>query len=718
MSQTVDPIAERDLDRLDLGEIKRFLIRRWRTIVAVFMGCVVLAGVVCVALTPVYTATSQVLLDPRRQHVFGQDGVGSDSGLDSSVVDSQIPIIMSTRLLAKVVTKENLADDPEFGGTARPGLLDRLFGMFRAAKVSKAEAPSLDGVDPKLAPVIVRLFNKVDVARVAKSYVLSLSVSSRDAGKATRLANALAQTYVEDQISVHAKSVQQAAAFFEDRLGSLREQVRESERAVADFRKAHDLTTTIMDGPITVSEQQLQDLNEKLATASVDSADRLAQYQQATRFRTAGTDLDSLPQVMRSPVITQLRTQQADLTRRESDLSVMYGAAYPAIAQIRAQRAGLERAIEAEVRRLVATLKNDSEVAKTREDLLRRTIAGLTNVSGGDNDVGVKLRELQRTNLANKALFENFLNRAKLTQEQSTFEEPDARLISPALEPSAPSSPKTKLIIPVAGVAGLLLGLALAALLDVLRARSVTAPNANAFILGRVPDVADARGRADCVAYRVAHPASEFSRSIDRLVAKIAGPALPSATSRPEDAARAGRVFVLASLSAGEGATSLAMCIAAAAGEARRVLVIDADQRRHGLSSSLAVDGSPGLSDVLDGDLSANTAVRPQERFLALSAGQKPLDPTASAKALRTFLVEARARFDLVLIDAPALDAGPDALALAALSDGFALVACWDQLLREDFIAAVDAIADKPAFAGIILNRTQPSTADRMEMAS
>ena len=723
MSLIPEADANRDLDRLDLAEIKRFLSRRWRLVAGVAFGCVLLAGIVCVSVTPVYTATSQVLLDPRKQHIFGQDGVSTDTGLDSSIVDSQIPIIMSTRLLAKVVAKENLVDDPEFAAAAKQGLLDRVVGLFRAAKTGKAEVPSLDGIDPKLAPVIVRLFNKIDVTRVAKSYVLSLAVSSRDPAKATRFANSLAQTYVEDQISVHAKSVQQAAAFFEDRLGDLRDQVRESERAVADYRKAHNLTTTIMDGPITVGEQQLQDLNEKLATASVDSADKLAQYQQATRFKTNGTNLDSLPEIIRSPVITQLRTQQADLTRRESDLSAMYGSAYPAITQIHAQRAGLDRAIESEMKRLVSTLKNDSEVAKNREESLRRTIAGLTDTSGGDNEVGVKLRELQRTNLANKALFENFLNRAKLTQEQSTFEEPDARLISPALEPTAPSSPKIKLILPVAAVAGLLLGLGLAALLDLMRARSASTPRAraNAFILGRVPDIAGgATRRVDCVDFCEDNPDSDFAQSIDRLVEKLVGmPTTPIAGDRDMGTRQPGRILALAPLSAREGATSLALCIAAAAGKARSVLLIDADPERRGLSKRFDIAGAPGLSDVIAGDLSANKAVVRKDRFAVLPSGRKPLDPAVSTKALRTFLTEARLRFDLVLLDVPAFDSGRGTMALASLADGVALVACWEQLLREDFIVAVDAIADKPNFAGIILNRTSSSVmSEPMAMAS
>lgn len=701
-------LSNGDLDRLDLDEIKRFLKRRWKLILGAMCGAVVLAVIFCMLVTPIYTATSQILLDPRKQHVFGQEAVTPDAALDSSIVDSQIPIILSTKLLAKVVARENLVDDPEFAAPARQGLLDRIFGLFRPARTVKVEPPTLDGIDPKLAPVILHLFNRVDVSRVAKSYVLSIAVSSRDPAKATRLANSLAETYVEDQVDVRAKTVQQAATFFEDRLGSLREQVRQSERAVADFRKQHDLTTTTFEGKVTVGEQQLEHLNEQLATISADTAEKYAKYQQGLRFDYRGTNLDSLPEIIRSPVIAQLRGQQADLSRRAADLSAMYGPAYPAITQIRAQRVGLDRAVSAEMKRLVATLKNDYEVARAREDSLRKTISGLSNVSGGDNEDGVKLRELERANLANKALFENFLNRAKLAQEQSSFEEPDARLISPALEPSTPSSPKIKLILPVAAMAGLLIGLGLGAFLDLLRGKGVgtTKTRANAFILARIPDVTGRRGmRANCLSYMESNPASRFTQSVEALASKL---------SAGETGAPA-HVAVLAPLSAGEGATSLALCLATAAGRAgKRVLLIDADLARRGLSAVVGAAASPGLGEVIAGDISANKAMVSQPHFAVLPAGQKALDPKASAKRLRAFLNEARGRFDLMILDASAVDASEDAFSFADAGDGLALVACWDQLARDTFVAAIDSVADRPNFLGIILNRT---AADVEELA-
>ena len=709
MSQTMS--APGDLDRLSLDEIRRFLERRWRLVAAITFGCLVLAVVVCLAVRPTYTATAQVLLDPHRPHAFGQDSVQPDAALDSSIVDSQISIITSTRLLAKVITKENLAADPEFAASTKPGLLGRLLALLRPTKATEAERPSLDGIDPKLAPVIINLFNKIEVTRIAKSYVLSLSVSSRDPAKATRLANSLAETFVEDRIDVHAKSVGQTAAFFEDRLGSLRDQVRQSERAVADFRKAHDLTTTTMDGKITVSELQLQHLNEQLALAATDTAEKLARFQQAGRFNSVGANMDTLPEIIRSPVITQLRAQQADLIRRDSDLSALYGPAYPAITQIHAQKAGLDRAIAAEVKRLVAALRNDYDIAAAREKALRKTITGLSDISGGDNDVGVKLRELERTNMANQALFENFLNRAKLTQEQSSFEEPDARLISPALEPTAPSFPKIKLIVPVAGIAGLIFGLGTAAVVDLVPSRGAPAPTGRpaAFILGRVPAATRPFASPDDLGSLLDQDReSSFGQSIEALATKLVD---------TEDSG-VGRAIALAPLDSDEHATDLVIALATVLGrKGRRVLLVDADGERRALSRACQAQEAAGFAELLTGERAAGEVVVARPDFAVLPAGATA-QADASARQMRRFLHEARTRFDLTLFDMPPLGTDKAALALSDRLDGLAIVACWDGLMRDDFVAAVDAAAEKPNFMGVVLTGTDGADDDDIALAS
>lgn len=692
-----------DLDRLDLDEIARFLARRWRLIVGAGVGCALLAALVCLMAKPVYTATSQVLLDPQRSHLFGQETVPQDTSLDSSIVDSQIPIILSTRLLAKVVTKENLADDPEFGASAKPGLLERLISLIRPAKPKPLDTASLDGIDPRLAPAIVHLFNKVDVTRVAKSYVLAIAVSSHSPAKAARLANTIAQTYVEDQVDVHAKAVQQAATFFENHLGSLRDQVRASERAVAEFRRLHGLSTTVMDGKVTVGEQQLQDLNAQLALATTDTAEKLARYQQAARFRLAGDNVETLPEIIRSSVVGTLRAQQADLMRRQADLTAVYGPAYPAITQIHAELIGLDKAIAAEIKRSTAALKNDYEVAKVREDTLRQTISRLSDTAGGDNDVGVKLRELERTNLANKALFENFLNRAKLTQEQTSFEEPDARLISPALEPSSPSSPKTKLVVPVAGLAGLLLGLFAAAGLDRFGTRHPPAERNSAarLILAQLPYVSRRPGRANaCMAEMTAEPDGEFARAVGQFASGLGS--------------GENRVVLISSLAAGEGTTSLALCAALAAGlDGRRVLLVDC-----GAPSDQATGPVQGLSDVLAGTCSATRAMARGDHFDVMPSGAAMVRSKAASQGLGTFLDEASRRYDLVILDGPPLDEADGTAALIELVDEIVLVSSWGHLKHDSFVPKVDSVARHSKFQGLVLNKTDDRPWSDYAMAS
>ena len=115
-------------------------------------------------------------------------------------------------------------------------------------------------------------------------------------------------------------------------------------------------------------------------------------------------------------------------------------------------------------------MKNEYDVGKAREDSLQKSLDQTSSASGLDNDVGIRLRELERTNAANRTLFDNFLSQSKITSAQSTFDVHDSRLISPAQTPDAPSYPKKKLVLSLALVLGCLIGIGGAVALDMLNA--------------------------------------------------------------------------------------------------------------------------------------------------------------------------------------------------------------------------------------------------------
>lgn len=134
-----------------------------------------------------YTANSNVLLDPRS--FSGKNGSADQSVLlmNSTAVDSQVEVIKSLNVVGSVIDKLHLADDPEFNKSSALGRL------FRA--VFGGEAP-----DMRLE-IFNQLSKRLVVTRVNKSFVIEIDFTSKDRFKAAKIANAIAEAFVSDQVA-------------------------------------------------------------------------------------------------------------------------------------------------------------------------------------------------------------------------------------------------------------------------------------------------------------------------------------------------------------------------------------------------------------------------------------------------------------------------------------------------------------------------------------
>ncbi len=429
---------------IDLRHLLDFFSRRWKIILTSGFVAVVMAFFALLTLTPRYTATCQVLLEPRKERIFGGDDIFPQLSLDSANIDGQITVLQSISFLRRVVEKEKLTEDPEFGQTPRGGLLSLILGLFRSEETPKIASVKLDGGVPvNVLAAIARFKGSLDVTRVSRTYILAIAVTSENPEKAARLANAVANSFLVDQLDARFEAAKRASTWLAERMQGLQEQLRQSEEAVAAFRKEHNLLATASgENKITISEQQLSELNGKLISARAETAEKRAKYEQAVQVTTRGGNLQAIPDVVHSSVISALRGQQAEASRKEADLSAHYGDQHPMVINTRAERRDIERSISAEVQRILINLKNDFDVAKAREDSLRVSLNQVTGETGQDNGVALRLRELERLNTANKTLFDNFMSRSKLTQEQGELGQREARVISPATKPGSPSFPK------------------------------------------------------------------------------------------------------------------------------------------------------------------------------------------------------------------------------------------------------------------------------------
>lgn len=672
-----------DEQGFDLREGIGFIWRQWKFIAAILLATVFAAAVYTFTLIPRYTATAQVLLEPQREKAPGQEAILTDVNLDYAIVESQLAILRSTVFLTRVAEKANLGADPDFGGSVE-----------RAAQV---------------------LRGSVGASRAGQGYVLAISATSTDPAKAAKIANAVADAYVVEKLDARFEAAKRASAWLSDRLVELRRQLRESEEAVAKFRADNGLIQSA-NANVTLNQQQLADLNAKLVAARADLAEKEARVNLLRTIEEKGGNLQSLPDLPDSAPLNNLRQQEVAISQKEADLLTRYNDRHPLVANIRAEHRDMRRAIAAETERLGAHIKNEYELSKARLKAVDRTFRDATGQIDLDSRTAITLRELERTAAVNKSLFEDFLQRAKITQEQATFEARDSRVISPAVTPGAPSYPRTSQNITLAFIFGLFLGVGGAVARDKLHGGFATPRQVEELLelpllcSVNVMQNNDLTIRDRVVSmphYASLMPLSRFSEALRTLRSGI----------KMTDVDNPPKVIQLTSTVPNEGKTTVALSLAASAATAGgKVLFIDADLRHTSASRFFAMQKQAGLVDILLGTIKAEDAIRYDEnlKVWVLSAGTKTRNPAdlIASERMKTFVALFRQSFDMVVIDTPPIGPVIDSLVFAQLADKIVYLVRWASTARELVKQSIQRLPSEK-MAGVVFNMVNERAAQK-----
>jgi capsular exopolysaccharide synthesis family protein len=706
----------------DLRETLSFIWRQWKFTVGIMAVSVLVGTVYLLHQTPLYTATAQVLLDQPKDRLPGGDAISPAASLDVPMIESQMAIIHSTVLLRRVVEKEHLADKPTTPAPApqKPSAADGVMAYVTSfidgilgegnSGVGTAPPPPVtvagDTIPPAELRAIEGLKGAVKVSRAAQQgYALAISVTSPDPVRAAELANAVSDAYLVDKLDTRFEAARRASAWLSERLLGLRQQLRDSEEAVAQFRAANGLVQS--SGASLLTQQQLSDLNVKLIDAKADLAQKKARVDM---LNAKGGNIQSMPDATNAGALPGLRQQAAQLSAQEADLLARYGSSHPLVVNIRAQLNDVERSIGAESGRLAATMRNEYELALARVASLEAALKQATGQTNIDDQTAVRLRELERTAAANKTLFEDFLKQSKITQEQATFEPQDVRIITPALPPGGPSYPRKFQFLVINAFFGLLLGVGAALAKEKLNT-GFTTPKQVEDVLG-LPLLTSASHLSNrdlrtengvvvpIYEYPIVRPLSRYAESIRSLRSGI----------QMTDVDNPPRVIQLTSAVPGEGKTTMALSLAASAATAKlKTLLIDADLRHPTATRIFGIQKEPGLVDVLLGKVDIGAAVKFNEKtgYWMLGAGSKTQSPTdlLGSDRMKSLIAHLKDTYDLIFIDTP--PAGPvvDPIVVSHLTDKIVLVVRWAATARELVRPIAEQLAGHRKIAGVAFNR-------------
>jgi succinoglycan biosynthesis transport protein ExoP len=706
VADDVEPV-QRDFD---IRKYLNFVWRRWMFVGAVLALSLLMGVIYLVRAVPRYTSTTQVLLE-RPQKSPTDTGADFYSYRDRSFLENQLAILRSDLLLRRVVIKEQLATPAP---AAKESQSADESSADESTDASEEEPKSME--DRSISDAINGLRGALSVSRSGQAEVFNISITSGDPAKAARLANAVADAYVVDQLDARFESAKRASSWLSDRLVDLRQQLRGSEEAVQKFRKDHGLTRS---GPtVALNDQQLSDLNSKLITARTDAAEKKTRVDFLNEVATGKKALDTLPDSLQSTsqasALTTLRGKLSDASQREADLLARYNSRHPAVANVQAEKRDIERSIAAEIQRMVDAVRADYTLAKSRLDATEQAMREATGQGGLSNEDSVKLRELERTAAVNKSLFEDLLQKSKVTAEQSTFQARDVRVIVPAQKPGGPSFPNQSRVLMMALLAGLGLGIGGALALELL-SPGFTTPNQVEETLG-IPVLASVRRmeRSKLLKdgeiipipfYQLHFPLSPFSEAMRALRSGI----------HMSDVDQPPKVIHVTSSKPSEGKTTIAASLAiSAAASGLKVALIDADLRHPSTSRFFNLDKEKGLVDLLLGAASENVFhFQRDQKLMVLPSGSKSLNPTdlLGSERMKQLISRLKETFDYVVVDTPPVGPVIDPLIVANLADKTIFVVEWAGTDRELVAASIRQLSNHKRIAGIVLNSVKQERA-------
>jgi len=717
-------------DRVDF--VRAFLRRRYLGILVCLLLALPVGAYYHFTSPPTYTASATMMIETR-QPLQQSLGVGGGTP-DGPWIESQIGVIRSQSVAAYVVKQLRLADDPEFVSPSGPlnKLYERL-GWKTAELGSETE---------RTGRAIGALSSQLDARRLGQSYMIQIDFRSLNPGQAIKVANAMIDGYVFEQLNSKYQANRRAGDWLQERLQTLREQAATAERAVIEFKAKNNIVAA---GGSLMSDKQLTEISGQLGAARTHASDlqtrleRIAAVRKAYQQDKPSSEMEeTVSEAMSSGIISGLRGRYLDLVNREKEWSVKYGRNHTAVVNIRNQIRDIRASIRDELGRIEQTFESEYSIAKKRQDELEKALASLVSQSTETNQAQIALFSLEAAAQSYRKIYDSFLQQYTASVQQQSYPISDARPLSAAsVRQTGPQLMKTWLTTIFAGG---MLGIGFGALRELMdrgfRTREQVRSVLDTECLALVPMLTNNEKKASrkrlprpaMADHALAKNIGQDSRLLRTIVDDPSSPYAEAIRSLKltidlNSKGKHTNVIGLTSCLPSEGKSTLSAATAALIAQSgARVILLDCDLRNPSLSRALTPAAQVGFLDVVAGKVPLADAVwtDPATNMTFLPNVPNRHLPNATeilcSQAAKALFDALQIKYDYVIVDLAPLVAALDARAAARLVDSYLLVIEWGSTKIEAVQYALrNAPGVRENIVGAVLNKVDMAGMSRYD---
>lgn len=703
-----------------LSETFRVLLKRKWIIVGVLCTIFSIVAIASLRMTPIYEASGTIQINkPDANLNFQNSPTFNVDYYDPTELETEIKILQSDLLATQVIRELNLDRGPGLNGQAPP------------SPQSIDLAPDPLQSDPARASAAVGSFKaNLKVALSQNTRIIEVHYRSPDPQMAANVVNTLMQTYVENNYKARFESTMQASDWLTKQLVDLQMKVETDEEKLVRYQKEHEILGT--DEKQNIIMSKLDELNKALTEAESDRMDKEALYRlvesgDPDAIAASSSSVTQGPSSQSASVLLDnLRTKQVDLKIQVADLSTQFGPSYPKLTQLNNQLKEVDAQIQAEMRKIAATLRGQYTTALQRENMLHAALEKQKQEANKLNESAIEYSMLKRDVDASRQLYEGLLEKLKEAGVAAGLKSNNFRIVDNARPPAGPIEPDIPRNLLFGIVLGLASGVGLAFALEALDSTVRTTEQAQLISglasLGMIPlgskstregsnpkrlVLTTSREAVELVTQ--VRPQSQMAESYRALRTSL----LLSSLGAPP------KVIMITSALPQEGKTTTSINTAVVlAQKGVRVLLIDGDLRRPSIHKTLGMGPHSGLSNVLTGSTTLDEAIVRSTvlpNLFVLPAGTPPPNPAEllASSNMRDVLLQLREQYDHIVIDTPPSLSVTDAVVLSPRADAVILVIRSGQTSKQALRRSRDILFQVNAkLVGVLLNAVDLSSPD------
>ncbi|MBN1918064.1 MAG: polysaccharide biosynthesis tyrosine autokinase [Verrucomicrobia bacterium] len=654
------------------------LTRRW-LILGVLVVTVGATAFYTLSQPEVYRATARIMIEPRSPVVIEAQKSSRPGDADRDYYETQYRLLKDRELAKQVFFDLEAATRPEYAGVEDP---------------------------------VAAFMSGLYVAPLKKSRLVDVGYEHTDPVWATRVANTMVTTYIEQTQHRDFSASERMLIELTRQAQELEAKLQASHAALQQFTEETDLVAVDReDGPASTALTRLAYLEEAVTQAQIKRIALAAGYETTKRLQTTNNGAQGVAALFQSDGLRTLRIALAEAQQKRAELVQNYLPNHPAVQAVDSQIVALRESIAEEGERVLTTMGAEYERAKAEEQSLQEAYKTQRREVQAIGRFATRYAVLKMEAERSSRLYDVVLDRIKEINLVSEVERGGTNVVSihEAIVPRHPVRPNKRGNLALACLGGLVLGAGLALSISrfdtSFKSKEDIESALNAPILGFVPAVRPRKRRGErCPEHVGLHDprsaVAETFRAISVGMLRRSGGGLA-------------RRLVITSAVPKEGKSLIAINLAAAlARSGERVLLVDADLRRAGLVkvfnlriwATLSSYLRPDVEDVTFNEIVYSTGVPNLDILPCARPTANPVELLESPKMTR-LIREAMNHYDRIVFDAPPCLGLADASVLAANADATLLVVrafVTPRHLTERAREVIDSVAHN--IIGVIVN--------------